>query len=298
MLNQFCAICDKNNYTVLYKANFNINNINERIFSARRLPDRIHYRIVKCNTCGLVYSNPILPYQVIEKLYKKSFTGYKQQIESLKKTYGYYLKQLDRYKVSKDKLLEIGCGNGFFLEEALNQGYKQVYGVEPGEKSVAKAKPAIKKNIKVDVFKPNLFPKNFLDVICCFQTFDHLVDPNAVLKECYRILKPAGFLLFLNHDIGSLTAYLLKERSPIVDIEHTYLYDRKTMSKLMDKHRFKTILTENALAYHQLAYWLYLFPLPNSLKLFIIKVLAYLSIDKLELKIYPGNLVIIAKKPG
>src|SRR3989344_1045654 len=101
MIQQTCAICGRNNYTVLYPENFDVNKINSRIFSARRLPDRIHYQIVRCKNCNLVYSTPILEHEKIEKLYKKSFTAYDEHLENLKETYGYYLKELDKIRNSK-----------------------------------------------------------------------------------------------------------------------------------------------------------------------------------------------------
>src|SRR3990167_5103332 len=156
MIHQKCALCERDEYAVLYKANFRLQDIDEKIFSARRLPDKIHYQIVKCNNDGLIYSTPILEYKKIEKLYRKSFTTYDEHIKNLNETYGYYLKQLNRFKSKKSRLLEIGCGNGFFLKEALFQGYKEVFGVEPGSKTVSMAPPEIRKNIVIDLFKHGL----------------------------------------------------------------------------------------------------------------------------------------------
>ncbi|MBI4009288.1 class I SAM-dependent methyltransferase, partial [Candidatus Roizmanbacteria bacterium] len=303
MINQLCAICDKNNYEILYPENFDIKKINSRIFSARRLPDRIHYRIVKCKNDGLVYSNRILEYDKIEKLYKKSFTSYDEHLVNLRQTYGHYLKELKIYTkeqvaevegipsarrsgdihrqsstdgketsdriwktTSKKNLLEIGCGNGFFLEEAARQGYK-AYGIEPGKQSVNKAKPEVKKNIVVDIFKPGQFKKNFFDVICSLQTFDHVPDPNGMLKECYKILKQDGLMLFFNHDIGAWQNKLMGEKSPIIDIEHTYLFDKKTMRIIFEKHKFNVIEVKSAFNIHHLSYWIHLLPIPNAIKI-------------------------------
>ncbi len=322
MITQVCAICEKNNFEVLYPENFDIKKINSRIFSARRLPDRIHYRMVKCNNCSLVYSTPILEYSKLEKLYKKSYTRYDEHLDNLKETYGYYLKELKKYfpmsfwrsDVSHDdrilkrsyrslrslqddkrKLLEIGCGNGFFLEEAKHQGY-EVHGVEPGEQSVKKARLDIRKRIKIDIFRLNLFPKNFFDVICCFQTFDHVPDPNSMLKESYRVLKKGGIMLFFNHDIGALQNKMMGERSPIIDIEHTYLFDKKTMRKIFEKHKFQVIKVKSAFNIHHLSYWTQLFPIPNVVKLLLIKFFDKTGLGKIKIKLNPGNLVLIAKK--
>lgn len=327
MITQVCAICGKNNYRVLYPENFDIKNLDERTFSARRLPDKVHYRIVQCKTCRLVYSNPILPYSRIVALYKKSFTSYDEHIENLKETYGFYLKKLEKFrkglkisvsndlsgaqlKRSEDEhahrsekrgienlfLLEIGCGNGFFLEEALKQGYGQVYGVEPGKKSVEKANSKIKKNIVVDIFRPGLFKKNFFDVVCCFQTLDHIPDPNSFLQECFAVLKKGGLVLFLNHDVSSLSARILREGSPIIDIEHTYLFDKKTMTQIFKKHRFKILEVSDATNIHHLSHWIHLFPFPRLIKILLSRFLEFTHLGKIKIKLNPGNVVLIAKK--
>ena len=317
MITQTCAICEKNNFIVLYPENFNIKKINSRVFSARRLPDRIHYRMVKCKNCHLIYSNPILEYEKIENLYKKSFTSYDEHLENLKVTYGFYLKQLkEKYQKQmienqsstlqpqnlssiihspSSRLLEIVCGNGFFLEEAKKQGY-EVYGVEPGQPSVDKATPEIKKNIIVDIFKSGQFKNNFFDVICCFQTFDHIPNPNELLTQCYKILKKAGLMLFLNHNIGAWQNKLMGKKSPIIDIEHTYLFDQTTMRKIFEKHHFKVLEVRSSFNIHHTSYWLHLLPIPNFIKIPLIKVLDLTGLGKIKIKIYPGNLVLFAKR--
>lgn len=293
---QLCAICEKNNAHIVYKSTVRQSKINERTFSARRMPDRIHYQIVRCDTCGLLYSNPILEDKKIEALYRKSFIRYDDSLENLKQTYGYYLKKLEAYGVKKRTLLDIGCGNGFFLEEALRQGYQNVFGVEPGKESINKANPAIKKTIIADIFKPGLFNKNFFDVICCLQTFDHIANPNAFLTECYSILKKNGLMLFLQHDEGAFTNRLLGEKSPIIDIEHTYIYSKKTIRIMFIKHHFEVLAVLSAFNIHYLGYWIHLFPFPESVKKTLMAVLRKLRLFHSKIRMKPGNLVIIAKK--
>lgn len=297
MINQSCAICEEKNYTVIYEANFDSKKIDERTFSARRLPDRVHYRIVRCKKCRLVYSDPILEPKKIAALYQQSSILYDRHIDNLKKTYGHYLQTLETYGLLyKGKLLEIGCGNGFFLEEALAQGYKDVNGVEPGEKSVRSAKATIRKKIIVDMFHPGLFQKNSFDVICCFQVLDHIVDPNAFLKECYAILKKGGLALFFNHDIEAAQATLFGERSPIIDIEHTYLYSKKTMRLIFEKHKFNVLKLASALNIHAFSYWIRLTPMPKKIKPYLLSILDKVGLGRINIKLPAGNLYLIARK--
>ena len=174
-----CPICaTEGNATEVYPANFDPRAFNPAVFSARRLPDRLHYRLVRCNTCELVRSDPVADAQVLAQLYTKSSFDYGEKVANIRRTYGRYLARL---KGPKGALLEVGCGNGFFLEEALDQGYAQVWGVEPSEAAVAQAGPRVKARIRCEVLRPGLFAPESFEVICMFQVFDHLPDPGALL---------------------------------------------------------------------------------------------------------------------
>ncbi len=172
-----CVICKTNkNTALLYEESFDISKIDSSIFSARRIPDNLHYRLVKCNKCGLIFSNPIMERVKVENLYRQSRFNYGNESEYLRKTYFNYFKNELYFKNKNIRILEIGCGNGFFLEELSKQGFKNAYGIEPGKESVLKADKNIRKRIKVDVLKKGLFEHGFFDVICCFHTLDHIID--------------------------------------------------------------------------------------------------------------------------
>ncbi len=55
-----CAICGSiNNDRELFPAPFDESAFNPATFSARRLPGRIHYRMVKYDSLGLITSGPV-----------------------------------------------------------------------------------------------------------------------------------------------------------------------------------------------------------------------------------------------
>lgn len=291
-----CAICEKNDYKILYKANFAINSINDKTFSARRTPDKIHYQIVKCKNCNLVYSNPILSYSTIEKLYKKSRFTYGDFESDLSETYLRYLKKIIFKDNSNSTFLEIGCGNGFFLKTAQKIGFKNIYGVEPGVETVKKADKSVKKYIINDIFRKGQFSKETIDLVCLFQVLDHIPDPNSFLKECRRILKKGGVLLCINHDVDSLSAKFLGENSPIFDIEHTYLYSKNTLRRIFLKNSYLVEDIFNVSNRYPFSYWLRMFPLPYNFKRLLLKVLKSLGILDKKVWISAGNIGIVVKK--
>jgi len=293
-----CAICGTAaDSTQLYPANFSVEDFNPAVFSARRLPDRIHYRMVRCNRCGLVRSDPVADPELVAQLYHQSTFDYGAEVDNLVRTYGHYLERLDRYGARKQSFLEIGCGNGFFLKQARALGYEEVRGVEPSQSAIQRAPEAVGQGIICDMMRPGLFPDASFDAICLFQVLDHIFDPVGLLETCWQILRPGGFLLCLNHNVVAFSARVLKDRSPIIDIEHTYLYSPTTITRLFEKVGFQTKETGSVRNYDSLNYVMRLVPLPAALKKAVLGVLDSTFLGRWRLRVPLGNLYIIAQRP-
>jgi SAM-dependent methyltransferase len=294
-----CAVCGtEGNARELYPANFDPQGLNPAVFSARRLPDRIHYRLVKCNTCGLVRSDPIADPALLAQLYHESAFTYGDEVADLRRTYGRYLAELDHYGAHKDALLEIGCGNGFFLEQALAQGYRSVRGVEPSRAAVSQAASEVREGIVCGLMRPGLFGPGEFDVICLFQVFDHVPDPGALLDACLVALRPGGLVLSLNHNVSAVSARLLGERSPVVDIEHTYLYSPATMTRLFTAHGFRVRKAGSVRNRYALRYLVRLLPLPVRLKQRVLGWVQRHAVGGLRLWVPLGNLYLVAQRPA
>ncbi|KKU51529.1 MAG: hypothetical protein A3A28_00325 [Candidatus Sungbacteria bacterium RIFCSPLOWO2_01_FULL_47_32] len=300
MINTRCAVCgDSDNFSITYPERTGAEKIGPDVFSARRnVSQKSHYRMVRCKQCGLLRSNPVFSESELAGLYRESKLTYEREIGNLNRTYGYYLRVLENLGVRKERLLEIGCGNGFFLEEAQAKGYKEVYGVEPSSDAVGKAKPAIRPFIRQEMFRDGVFPENFFDVICLFQTLDHLFDPNAVIRAGWKMLKPGGFFLVFNHNELAVSALILKERSPIIDIEHIFLFNLKTVRALFEAEKFSVRKVGGARNYISLSYLTELFPLSPAVKNRLIGFLKFIGMGNISLPLRIGNLYCIAQKPG
>jgi len=293
-----CALCDtKIHDQKLYDANFESQDLNYEVFSARRRPDRLHYRIVRCHGCGLIRSNPVLNETELAKLYSGSYFTYENESAFAAQTYAEYFKKAVKYvetPIEKIKLLEVGCGNGFFLKKARGLGVKEVFGVEPSQHA-AKWAGEFKSRIHVGMFGPGLYPENSFDLICVFQVFDHISQPNEFLKNCWQYLKRRGVVLFINHDIGSLPARLLGQDCPMIDIEHPFLYDKSTFKKIFLKNKFEVIDLFKVVNRYPLAYWLKLMPLPKSIKNGMIQEFQKSTIGRIPFRLSVGNMGLIAR---
>ncbi len=298
MIEMKCAICgEKQKVEELFSANFDIRGIDSKTFSARRVPDRVHYRFVRCKRCGLVFSNPIFEPQKITKLYKRSGFDYGRESEFLKTTYGNYLKEiLPKKNLEFLRLLDIGAGNGFFLEKAKELGIKNVWGIEPGKETIKKARKDIRSKIKNDILKSGLFKNNYFDIICCFHTLDHIVDPNKFLQIVFKLLKKGGAALFIVHDTDGLSVKIFGEKSPIFDIEHIYLFNKTNIARLFRKNGFIRARTFDVRNIYPLSYWQRMMPFPEKPKKFISQFLRRMKLDSITISLKVGNIGIVAVK--
>ena len=280
----------------MYPATFGPEHLSAAIFSARRLPDRVHHRVVSCDGCGLVRSDPVAAGDVLAGLYRESTFDYAAEVGNLKRTYGRYLARLDRHQGAKGALLEVGCGNGFFLERALELGYRSVRGVEPSHAAIAGARHDIRPLIVEDMMREGLFGESAFDVVCLFQVFDHVPDPRSLLRAVHRSLRPEGLLLVLNHDVGSRSARLLKDRSPIIDIEHTYLYSRSTLRRILELEGFQTLEEGSVRNTYSVRYLARLLPLPQAAKSALLGLLERTPIGRLRASVPLGNLYAVGRR--
>ncbi|OGG15199.1 hypothetical protein A2773_04930 [Candidatus Gottesmanbacteria bacterium RIFCSPHIGHO2_01_FULL_39_10] len=292
-----CAICgDKQKIELLYKESVDFEKVDKNTFSARRIPEKVHYQLQRCNNCGLIISSPILSPDKIKHLYKESEFTYTEEVPSLRKTYGWYLGQTLKHTGENPKLLEIGAGNGFFLEEVKKMGIKDFWGVEPSKQAIQKAKPGIREKMIAGFFPHPRIMANSFDVICVFQTLDHIITPNTFLKECHTALKKGGVILTILHDTSGLSVKILGERSPIFDIEHIYLFNKENLARIFEKNKFKVLSVFDVKNSYPLRYWLRMFPLPNTVKKVIYELVRLVKLDKLEVAHQAGNIGIIAQK--
>lgn len=294
-----CAICGTlGESDQLYPAKLDAEAFTPAVFSARRLPDRLHYRIVRCRNCNLLRSDPVLDVATMNELYRASSFDYGDELDGLRATYGAALDAAAALVGSRHGLLDIGCGSGFVLELAKLRGWRDVRGVEPSSDAIAKADPGVRALIVEDVMRDGLFETESLDAITLFQVFDHMPDPNGLLEACWRALRPGGVILAFNHNAAAWSARLLGERSPIVDVEHTYLYTPETMRRLFTKAGFDVVSVDGVRNTYSTAYLLHLVPLPRALKQTIIPRWRQTRLGKRQLTVPLGNLCLLARRPG
>ena len=104
------------------------------------------------------------------------------------------------------QVLDYGCGPGGYiipLAELVGESGK-VYALDIHPLAIQKVQDiTLKKQLaNVETILSDCqtgLPDNTLDAVLLYDAFHHLSDPNGVLKELHRVLKPDGILSFGDH---------------------------------------------------------------------------------------------------
>jgi 2-polyprenyl-3-methyl-5-hydroxy-6-metoxy-1,4-benzoquinol methylase len=100
-----------------------------------------------------------------------------------------------------NRLLEIGCGNGYLLERMQKFSWR----VEGLELDPACIEILQQKRIPCHIgdLRDQSFPSESFDVVFMSHVIEHVYDPAGFVTECFRVLKPGGQLIALTPNAAS-----------------------------------------------------------------------------------------------
>lgn len=107
------------------------------------------------------------------------------------------------------RCLEIGSGFGSLVAYALRWGNVSAWGIEPDHDAVAIGGDVLAElglppaQLARSVGEALPFASHSMDLVCSFNVFEHVANPQAVLAEAIRVLKPGGYLYFSFPSYGS-----------------------------------------------------------------------------------------------
>jgi SAM-dependent methyltransferase len=177
------------------------------------------FGVVRCPVCSLVFVSPRLTSHALQRLYDEPgyFEGGVYGAQSrwspamvLQRSWtAGRLAEIARVRRPPGRLLEIGSGYGLFLAAARDGGY-DVRGVELSRAGAENARA----NLGLEVFCGQLAdsPAHPADVICFWDTLEHVPDPLAFLLEVRARLSPGGVFALSVPYFSSLPARVLRSR--------------------------------------------------------------------------------------
>lgn len=291
-----CPVCQSSQHAVPYaERKIDESRLSSFSFASRKLPEYMHHTLKLCRNCDLLFAIPD-PSLNLHAAYESAAYDSNTEAVFAAATYRRILQPVLNKIPHKTRLLDIGAGDGAFLNEMLSVGFTELIGLEPSSAPVHAAHPNVRNCLRMEMFREGLFEPNSFSLITCFQTIEHVPDPLALCIEAQKLLKPGGLLAIIAHNRNGLLNRILGHKSPIFDIEHLQLFSPPSLHKLLEKAGFQNISARPFRNTYPLAYWARLFPFPAPIKPTILRLIQT-TIGPLPLPLPVGNLLCTATKP-
>ena len=266
-------------------------------FASRKRPEYMHHRLVLCRSCDLVYADPAPVPAALDEAYQEAAYDSSEEAHLASRTYGRLVDRIVGRLPSRSGALDIGTGDGSFLEELAQRGFTDVRGVEPSAAPIEHADPRIRMLIHHGGFGPDLCESGSLSLVTCFQTIEHLHDPIGVCRQAMEMLRPGGALLLVAHNRRAVSARLLGERSPIYDVEHLQLFSPQSARRLMRGVGLVDVATRAIINSYPASYWAKLFPFRAPVKARVMAMLDRHPVGRTLVPLPAGNMAVFGFRP-
>jgi SAM-dependent methyltransferase len=213
------------------------------------------YTLVRCRGCQFVTVHPLPAVDAVEAHYNDTRTGEEKQRQR-RRLIGEFLARPNNPKrdffasvLSKVSavvgapiidILEIGSGFGYFVEYANSIGHRAT-GTEVTREYAEMGSEGLNGRIVhveggryTDHFRPASFDLIYMEAV-----FEHVLDPDGMLSQVRRLLRPGGVVFLAVPNMDSLSARLQgKYWAWGAPPDHLYFYNPANLSLLLEKHGF------------------------------------------------------------
>jgi SAM-dependent methyltransferase len=217
----------------------------------RHVYEKSGYGIAACAGCGLVYANPRAPEAKILARYSRDYF-WNEYLPSLGAAEGTFdlaqfdlrhaaLLRLMAERAPGRRLLEVGCGAGFFLKTAARAGW-QVEGIELSDEASRFASERLQLPIRRERAEDAPIAAGSFDAAAMFDVIEHLFDPRSVLTAIARALVPGGLVVISTPNYDSASRHLLGvDWAVLSPLEHVYYFTEKSLRCLLEATGFSDV---------------------------------------------------------
>lgn len=228
LLKRKCPVCGAQQGVLIKRLPLNLS---AEMRSRINYPD--HFNLVSCDECGMLFSDISLTKADVDNYYVNC-NMYDNASNVKSKVYDegckLYYDAISPYITEESRIIDIGCGNGNFLDFLKVKGFKNLYGMDPSESSIQKLKENEINGLVGNIYDrvPEKLQEKFDIVIFSF-VFEHLLIPESCLKNLISLMKkPNGILYIAVPNAIGFKKYL-RELPNYFNQEHINYFTPKTL---------------------------------------------------------------------
>jgi len=194
--------------------------------------------LVKSKPLGFVFSKSIPTTDELVRHYEQySREDYLSPVTI--KRYDELLALFEKYRKT-NRILDVGCGVGYFLQHAASKGW-EVYGTEFTDAAIAscEAKGIRMKQgpLSTDWYEPESF-----DIITSFEVLEHINNPVPEVNRFHALLRKGGVVYFTTPNFNCFERIWLKSSYSVICYpEHLCYYTARTANYLMTRAGFRKV---------------------------------------------------------
>lgn len=199
----------------------------------------------KCQTCGLVQQNPIPEdtsvFYVRYPVHAKK-SNWSNALRRLLMAGSYYPA---KHSATTRKLLDFGCGDGWFLESCTGKNYA-LWGFEPDPAHARSVSALIGVPIESDIQQLKEKHADSFDTVTMNFVVEHLTDLDQTFSDVHELLKPGGEFHFSVPNLESTEARLFGRKWHGLDPpRHISFPGESIVRRLADRHGFELVRAHN-----------------------------------------------------
>jgi SAM-dependent methyltransferase len=220
------------------------------------------FTYVRCAACGQLFSpNYFTPAQ-LDQLYGQmdDNTGGQDEALLVRAQRGYWEVLQRAAQLVPGDYLELGPDIGLFTREALaDSALGKFWLVEPNVAvhpildQLAGARPHA---LLADHARIDDIPDGTLSLAVAIHVLDHLLEPQPLLDQLARKLKPGGCVLAVTHSERSLAARAFGARWPAYCLQHPQLYAPATLRHSFERAGLHSVRVARTTNHFPIAYLL------------------------------------------
>jgi len=205
--------------------------------------------IRQCPSCGLAWR---AEFDLPDDYYAhagEAVHGYEKEVARERNARD-RLRMLRRY-LPRQGVCDIGCGDGAFVRELRDAGYRAVWGIEPGTQNCEKAKAEGLDVVQGDIERiHSLRDTRRMNAATLFHVIEHLPDPIGALTHVLSALPENGTVVLETPDSEAAIQKTTKHVHPLVCSEHLFYWNERSLCIL-----FKRLGCEVRLIAHRSFNW-------------------------------------------